>query len=163
MIVISVKGSFMQFLKQIVTNHYLIAPIIAWALSQILKVFTSIAECKGFDIQQIRRDGGMPSAHSATVVTLMAVVGYEAGFDSVAFAIAFIVGAVIMRDAVGVRRESGKQAEVIKRISEKFELDEAEFGIDKLKLGGGHTVPQVFAGCAVGLVVGISYILIFLR
>ncbi len=166
------RDIYMQIIRAIVTNHYLIAPIVAWALSQIIKVFTSVAECKRIDIKQIRRDGGMPSSHSATVVTLMTVIGFgegingagiSEGFGSAAFAIAFVVGAVIMRDAVGVRRESGKQAEVIKNMAQKLGLDEQELGIAQLKQGGGHTPLQVLVGCLTGLAVGIVYILIFMR
>ncbi len=153
----------MQILKDIVTNHFLIAPIVAWGLSQVIKLFTSMLEYKKFDIKKITRDGGMPSAHSATVTTLMVVAGYESGFDSVAFAICFILAAVVMRDAVGVRRENGKQAQAIRDIVQKTGLSEEELGTDRLKLGGGHTMLQLAAGCAFGIVVGISYILIFLR
>ncbi len=153
----------MQVLKAIVTNHFLIVPIFAWMLSQVVKVFTSMAVRKRFDIKEIKRDGGMPSSHSATVTALMALVGYSEGFGSVEFAICFIVGVIVMRDAVGVRRETGKQAVVIKKTAERFDIEESDFGIDELKLEGGHTLVQIFAGCAMGLAISIAYILIFLK
>ena len=106
----------------------------------------------------------MPSAHSATVISLAVMCGWTQGFDSAAFAIAMILAVVIMRDAVGVRRESGINASAIKQLADKSnkELSEGEAPIEtnKLKVLVGHTPLQVACGCIVGIAVCILYILI---
>ncbi len=150
----------MHTVIDLITNHFLLVPVAAWALSQIIKLFTSMIEYKKFDIRKISRDGGMPSAHSATVTALMVLAGYTSGFGSAEFAICFILAAIVMRDAVGVRRECGKQAEIIKKLAERLEEGEDDINADRLKSGGGHTPLQLAAGCAVGLVVALAYILI---
>ena len=154
----------MQIIKDILSNHMILAPIIAWAVSQILKTITYLIVEKEFVFKRIISDGGMPSAHSATVISLAVMCGWTQGFDSAAFAIAIILAVVIMRDAVGVRRESGINASAIKQLADKSnkELSEGEAPIEtnKLKVLVGHTPLQVACGCIVGIAVCILYILI---
>jgi len=154
----------MQIIKDIFSNHMILAPIIAWAVSQILKTLTYLIVEKEFVFKRIISDGGMPSAHSATVISLAVMCGWIQGFDSAAFAISMILAVVIMRDAVGVRRESGINASAIKQLADKSnkELSEGEAPIEtnKLKVLVGHTPLQVVCGCIVGIVVCILYILI---
>ncbi len=154
----------MQILKDIVSNHIILVPLISWAVSQILKTITYVVVEKEFVFKRIISDGGMPSAHSATVISLAGMCGWTQGFDSAAFAIAMILAVVIMRDAVGVRRESGINASAIKLLADKSnkELCEGEAPIEtnKLKVLVGHTPLQVLCGCVIGIVVCILYILI---
>ena len=146
-------------LLDIITNHMLVAPIIAWAVAQVLKIFTYLIVEKEFVLKRVISDGGMPSAHSATVIALAVMSGWTQGFSSAAFAISMILAVVIMRDAVGVRRESGVNASAIKQLADKSnkELDEGEAPIEtnKLKVLVGHTPLQVFMGAALGIAVAI--------
>ena len=157
-------GKVMQILKDILHNHLIIVPIIAWAVSQIIKTVTIIVRDKKLSLRAMVKDGGMPSAHSATVVSLAVMCGWTLGFDSAAFAIAMIVAIVIMRDAVGVRWESGRNAKVIKELAKKANSDgsceEASASAEKLKSDVGHTPLQVVCGCVVAVAVCILYILI---
>ena len=151
-------------LKDIFTNHMLLAPIIAWATAQVLKIFTYLIVEKKFVLKRMISDGGMPSAHSVTAISLAVLSGWTQGFDSAAFAIAMILAVVIMRDAVGVRRESGVNASIIKLLAKKSNsnLKEGEEHIktDMLKELVGHTPLQVACGCVVGIAVSVLYILI---
>lgn len=148
----------MGFLKSIVTNHVLIAPAVAWLISQVLKTVLFFIKEKKLDIKRIVGDGGMPSGHSATVVALAVMAGYTAGFGSAAFAIAIIFSAVVIRDAVGVRREVGKQARILKELADKSDIKSNE----KLKLISGHTIPEILAGIFIGALVSVLYIIIIL-
>ena len=154
----------MHILKAILSNHIILAPIVAWAVSQILKTITYVVVEKEFVFKRIISDGGMPSAHSATVISLAVMCGWTQGFESAAFAIGIILAIVIMRDAVGVRRESGINASAIKQLADKSnkELGEGEAPIEtnKLKVLVGHTPLQVACGCIIGIIVCILYILI---
>lgn len=154
----------MQIIKDIFLNHMIIAPIFSWAIAQILKTLIYLIVEKEFVFKRMISDGGMPSAHSATVISLAVMCGWIQGFDSAAFAISLIIAIVIMRDAVGVRRESGVNASAIKQLADKSnkELDEGEAPIEtnKLKVLVGHTPFQVACGCVIGIVVCILYILI---
>ena len=151
-------------IKTILTtpNHMLIVPILSWAIAQILKIFTHLVVEKKFVLKRLISDGGMPSAHSATVISLAAICGWTQGFSSAAFAISMILAVVIMRDAVGVRRESGVNASIIKLLAKRSnsQLKEGEEYIktDMLKELVGHTPLQVACGCVIGLCVSILYI-----
>ena len=146
-----------NMLKDIFTNHLLIAPIIAWFVAQVLKIFTYLFVEKEFVLRRMISDGGMPSAHSATVFALTVMSGWIYGFGSAAFAISMILAVVIMRDAVGVRRESGVNASIIKLLAKRSnsQLKEGEEHIktDMLKELVGHTPFQVAMGFVLGVVV----------
>ena len=156
----------MEILSEIFTNHVLLAPVSAWIISQIIKALINLLVYKKFSLERLFGDGGMPSAHSATVMCLMILVGYTEGFDTPIFALAFVFAVVVMRDAMGVRRETGKQAASIKELAEAvnnvFRAKDREIKTENLKLLVGHTPSQVFFGVLVGTAVAIFYILIFM-
>jgi len=156
----------MEIFKDLISNHVLIVPLVAWALSQILKTLTYLLVEKKLDIKRIISDGGMPSAHSATVTSLMVMCGWNAGFGSALFALSTIFAIVVMRDAVGVRRETGKQAASIKElatiVNRAFLDKNAEVRTENLKVLVGHSPLQVVFGSILGFIVSIAYILIFL-
>ena len=154
----------MDWLLELITNRFLITGLSAWAIAQLLKTIIHYFIYKKVDFTRLFGDGGMPSAHSAPVVALAGMCGWTQGFDSALFAMAMILAIVIMRDAVGVRRESGVNASAIKQLADKSnkELDEGEEPIEtnKLKVLVGHTPLQVACGCVIGIIVCIVYILI---
>ena len=154
----------MQHFLEFFQNHLLIAPLFAWLTAQVLKlIIHSIVE-REFRISRLFGDGGMPSGHSATVMSLAVLCGWGTGFNSAIFAVALVLAIIVMHDATGVRREAGKQATVIKQLTEAFnsmffEKDE-EIRTEKLKEFVGHTPTQVFFGAIVGIIVGVCCIAI---
>ena len=155
----------MENLKEIFTNHILFAPIATWIISQLIKAVINLFVYKKFSFERLFGDGGMPSAHSATVMCLTIIVGWTCGFGSAIFALSFIFAAVVMHDALGVRRETGKQAASIKQLAESvnkvFHTKDTEIKTENLKVLVGHTPLQVVFGAITGAIVAICYILIF--
>ncbi len=155
----------MENLKELFTNHVLLSPIAAWIISQIVKALINLFVYKKFSFERLFGDGGMPSAHSATVMCLSIMVGWTVGFGSAVFALSFIFAVVVMRDALGVRRETGKQAASIKQLAESvnkiFRSKDNEIKTENLKVLVGHTPLQVIFGAITGAIVAISHILIF--
>lgn len=154
----------MYIIKSIFTNHLILVPIIAWAVSQLVKVVSySIAE-KRFSWKTLVREGGMPSAHTATVVSLATVAGWIEGYGSGLFALAIVLAVVIMRDALGVRRQSARNATNIKvlveKINEGIEDKEEKIDLGQIKISSGHTLPEVVTGFFAGVAVAIVYALI---
>ena len=83
------------------------------------------------------------------------------GVNSPIFAIAFILAAIVMYDAMGVRRETGEQAKVLNRmISDWLSEDEdapaylAQNG-RKLKEKVGHTPFEVLSGALLGILIAV--------
>ena len=153
----------MDFLK-ILTNPVLLVPACSWLIAQVLKAIINAIINKKFAWDRLVGDGGMPSGHSATVTALATMSGLVKGFDSVEFAIAMIFAIVVMHDAMGVRRETGKQAVSIIKMAELlndyFSEHDEHIKTDKLKVLVGHTPLQVICGALLGAVISVSYYLI---
>ena len=96
----------------------------------------------------------MPSSHSSFVTSLACSVGFEEGFSSTLFAIAFVLSMIVMYDASGVRRAAGKQAEVLNIFIANFEKHGIKID-SKLKELLGHSPIEVFAGAILGIVVSV--------
>ena len=60
--------------------------------------------------------GGLPSSHSAFVCGLASGVGVADGLGSSTFAIAAVFASVVMYDALSLRREAGKHADVLNEL-----------------------------------------------
>lgn len=137
----------------IFTNPFLVTSLSSWAVAQVLKVFIHAYVTGKFDITRLFGDGGMPSGHSATVTSLATIVGLICGFDTAQFAIAAVVAVVVCHDAMGVRLETGKQAQMLNEIVEVFEtFTKHDLPDVILKEFVGHTLPQVLAGVLLGIV-----------
>ena len=158
----------MGVMNELLSNRILIAGISGWASAQVIKAILYTILNKEFRLERLFGDGGMPSGHSATVsaMAMMSLLHY--GIGSFEFAISTMIAIIVMHDAMGVRLETGKQAEVINELTALFEEiandfnneDSWEkkfqkvFSEDKLKEYVGHTPIQVIAGCLLGLIVG---------
>ncbi|MBE7071896.1 MAG: divergent PAP2 family protein [Ruminococcaceae bacterium] len=153
----------MDFLLQIITNKILIVGIVSWFLAQVFKCISNLILTKKFSIERLFGDGGMPSGHSATVVSVAVATGLYEGFDSAIFAIAMILAIVVMHDAMNVRYQAGKQAELLNAMADMFEkITGADLpNEEKLKELLGHTPLQVAAGCLLGIATAIIMYLIF--
>ena len=142
---------------QLFSNRLLITAVISWAVAQIVKTGINAFLTKSFDPERLVGSGGMPSSHSAFVTGLATAAFIHMGPDSPEFAICFVIAFVVMYDAMGVRRETGKQAELLNQFSEIFSKNYDEFQTpeETLKVLVGHTPLQVFFGLLVGIIVGI--------
>ena len=134
-------------------NYGLWIPIITWALVQSIKVLSDLIIHKKLNIKRLWGSGGMPSSHSAFVMSLSTVAALSRGLDSLEFAICLIFSGIVMYDAAGVRRAAGKQAKVLNQI---IESDEDINIQEKLVELLGHTPVEVFAGAVVGVLMAIA-------
>ncbi|MCR5032779.1 MAG: divergent PAP2 family protein [Lachnospiraceae bacterium] len=151
----------MEILEAILHNQILIVGLISWALAQVIKTAIYAGVNRELNWERLLGDGGMPSAHSATVTSVAISAGFVAGWDSPVFAVAAILAIVVMHDAMGVRRETGKQAQVINSMMLTFEeLGAPDIPVEvKLKELVGHSPLQVFFGFLLGLAVSLVYFL----
>ena len=142
----------MQWLIDLFTNPFIVIGITSWLLAQVAKLFVYWAVNKKFDIWRLFGDGGMPSGHSATVVSVATTSAFFYGFGSFQFAISFILAIIVCHDATGVRLETGKQAVIIKELVVLIEkiADHKVSDDVKLKEFVGHTLSQVVCGALLG-------------
>ena len=129
-------------LLDLLQNHALMAALLAWLIAQIMKVVLVFWGEKRLDFSRMVGSGGMPSSHSALIVAMAVSVGKYEGLSSTAFAI-----------AAAVRREAGRQAELLNRIVLDFYRDN-HLDQEKLKELLGHTPVEVAAGALLGVAVG---------
>ena len=103
----------MSFISGLLSNRILIAASCGWFVAQILKTLIYVAVNKSFNPERLLGDGGMPSSHSATVMAMVTSTAFYYGPETFEFAVTAILALIVMHDAMGVRRETGKQAKVI--------------------------------------------------
>lgn len=145
----------MEYITQMLHNQILTNAIIGWACAQVLKTITHFIVNKKFVWERLVGDGGMPSAHSATVCALAGTSFFQCGPASPEFAIACMLAVIVMHDASGVRLETGKQAKVLNEMIDILKgMGRSSLTIEeKLKEFVGHTKLQVFMGAVLGLLI----------
>lgn len=144
-------------IQDLITNYYLISATSAWLLAQFLKIFTGFFKEQKFSLKAMFfGTGGMPSSHTATVAALCTASAIGEGLNSSAFAISAVLAIIVMIDATGVRRETGKQSRALNIIVEElFKSDPKTFDM-RFKELIGHTPLQVVFGFLTGLLTAIA-------
>ena len=137
-------------------NYALTVALSSWLAAQVAKTIINFVLAGQLDIERMWGSGGMPSAHSALVCSLVIAIAKTSGTSSPLFAIAFVLAAIVMYDAMGVRRAAGQQ--VINRLLSDRE-DEEELLPDgkKLKELVGHTPLEVGSGALLGILIGVLF------
>jgi acid phosphatase family membrane protein YuiD len=128
---------------------YLLVIVIAWLAAHIIKLILSLIMNKKQD-GSFFRSGGMPSAHSATIVSVSVLIGLLEGFDSAIFAVAVAISLIVMHDAVRVRRATGENGVAIKSL-----IAEQGSRVSVPRIVRGHTVPEVVVGALLGAVISL--------
>ena len=141
-------------------NHVLYAALIGWFMAQALKIPIYYVVERKWDWSRFRGSGGMPSSHTAMVVASSIMVGALNGFDSSVFAVAVVFSSVVMYDATGVRRETGRQAVIINRILQDVLINGRPISNVELKELVGHKPTEVAAGALLGIVIAAVYLII---
>ena len=100
----------MSVWDEILGNQVLVSSVLGWAVAQVLKTILDLCLNHSFNPERLFGSGGMPSSHSATVCALTVASGMKYGMGSFEFAVSFVLAMIVMYDAMGVRRETGKQA-----------------------------------------------------
>lgn len=128
--------------------------ISAWLIAQTVKVVIGILRQKRFDFRWFIGSGGMPSSHAAGASCLATAIGLEYGFASVYFALAFAFAVVVMFDAQGVRRSTGKQAGILNKIMEDIYW-QGKIQEQRLRELIGHTPIEVIMGFFLGVLIAL--------
>lgn len=142
------------------SNPCIVACLSAWITAQVIKTVIHAVINKKLELHRLFGDGGMPSGHTATVTALATMCGLTEGFDSAVFAVSAILTVVVCRDAVGVRRETEKQAKLLNKVVDTLETDgEKNLSGEPLNTFVGHTPLQIAVGAVIGI--GVAVILHF--
>ena len=140
-------------MKEFFANHILIAAAVAWLMAQVVKVPLEYLRTRKWNWALLLSTGGMPSSHSALVSAMAHGVGLYEGFDSSAFAIGFVLTAIVVYDATGIRRQAGRHAELINAIISDLTAGHPikETQQQQLKEILGHTPLEAISGIVWGV------------
>ncbi len=127
--------------------------VISWIVAQFIKVLITLWLDKRLDWRRCFGMGGMPSSHTAFVFSLMMAIAFKDGVASSTFAVAFALAAVVIYDAMGVRRETGRQSVVLNQIITEMLVEGKPITEQQLKELVGHSPLEVLGGLIVGIVV----------
>lgn len=129
---------------------YILAPISGWFLAHVVKFAIQVYRSggKNIDPKVFFESGGMPSSHTAIMVSTLTVLGVREGVGSAVFGLAAALTAVVVYDALNVRRSVGEQGDVLSEVATKSNVKRT------FLISRGHTPTEVVAGAVLGLLVG---------
>ena len=162
----------LQFFEFITSNYIINVGFVSWCVAQILKTIFATIKYKAFIPERLVGAGGMPSSHTALVISVVIAMAKLEGFSSPAFALSVALAGIVIYDAMGVRRAAGEQAKVLNKMMFSFkdiknifeslgrevqteynEKTEDVTAHKELKEFLGHTPLEVLGGAVVGIVV----------
>ena len=129
---------------------YLLTPFSAWICAGLLKFFiNSVREHKlAFNLIGY---GGFPSNHSTIISSAVVQVAIQEGISNPAFGVGIAAAFIIMLDAVSLRREVGRHARILNKLSHDSEI---------LRVRMGHKPYEIVAGIILGGIVAYTLNLI---
>ena len=147
--------------KKFLSNPVLLACISSWFCAQFIKTVISILYGRIHSLYElvenlIWKTGGLPSSHSALVASLSTTVGFRNGISSDIFILSLCFFMVTIRDAVGVRRSTGIQAQKINEIGRLLNKKDI-IDYKPIREVNGHTPMEVTIGCLLGFFIGLAF------
>jgi len=140
----------------ILTHPLLSIVFWAWVIAQGIKVIVSAGSEKRIKLRRFIEPGGMPSSHAAVVVALLTGVGVKEGMGSTIFIVTLVLALVTIYEAIGVRRETGRQAELLNELSRH--LSPRSPMKYKLTERLGHNPIEVLMGGILGFFIALLFI-----
>jgi len=141
-----------EIFNELIKNKILTTTLSAWAIAQVIKVGIGVIRQRRFDFRWLVGTGGMPSSHAAGASCLATAIGLEYGFNSVLFALSAVFAIVVMFDAQGVRRATGRQARILNKIMDDIYW-QGKINEDQLRELIGHTQIEVIVGFLIGIII----------
>jgi len=158
-----------------ITSNFIInVAVTSWFSAQLLKLLFTLLLTRKIKLERLMGSGGMPSSHSALACSVVVAMARKLGFASPFFCLAFCLAAIVIYDAMGVRRAAGEQAKVLNKMIFEFpffkqnredaqgqssddgqSVEEESIPLipKELKELLGHTPFEVLGGCILGIVV----------
>jgi acid phosphatase family membrane protein YuiD len=136
-------------------NHYkyITIPLITLVLCQIIKFGIESIKSKKLKWGRLfNGSGGMPSSHTSFSTSITMLMGLNFGFDSPFFALSLVFTLIVAYDAMGLRMQSGKQAEAINLIVDELFSNDIKVNFGKLKEELGHKPLEVVGGIMLGII-----------
>ncbi len=155
-------------------NPTITVGLMSFISAQIIKTALYAIKQKTFNPERITGAGGMPSSHSAMVVSVSLYLLRLEGFGSTTFALSMMMLGVVIYDALSVRYNAGLHGKELNRLRKV--IDEMDDEISRL--GGeeqkdekldemsdrkefkeflGHKPIEVLAGALLGIIIAMVF------
>ena len=148
-------------LYELVSGPVFLSAFFSWFIAQLVKTVIDIARNRSRTSGEavatmFWKTGGMPSSHSSLVTALATSIGFEFGPGSSIFTLSLFYGVLIIRDALGVRRSAGVQAQALNQIGMQMKK---HLGVPyhPVKEVLGHTPTEVAVGVALGFFIAVAF------
>lgn len=141
--------NLIEILTSLLKNPVFIIPLLVAFIAQGIKGIIRSLQEKKILWKAFFEWGGMPSSHSALVVSLSIIIGIKEGFNSSIYIISMFFAGIVIADAIGVRLATEEQAKVINKILQK-EVKDQELKEIYLKESIGHTPLEAISGVLLG-------------
>src|SRR5690554_2897294 len=143
--------------NNLLANTPFISAALAFFVAQFLKPFVNALFERKFVWHLLFSTGGMPSSHTAGVISLVTSIGLTYGIGTGYFAISSTFAAIVIHDAMGIRRAAGKQAQVINEWSRILSNihREGQFTPENLKTMLGPSFSQILGGTLLGFLIAL--------
>ena len=110
----------MSFFRIMTSNYIANVGFVAFFAAQLLKVLFTLVFTRKLVWERLFGAGGMPSSHAALTTSISVAMVTEVGLASPLVGLTWAFTAVVLYDAMGVRRAAGEQAKVLNRIVFEF-------------------------------------------
>jgi acid phosphatase family membrane protein YuiD len=128
---------------------YALTPFLAWLVAGVSKFIINSIKAKQLAFGLIGY-GGLPSNHSSIVSSTAALIALKEGLGHPAFGVALTLAFIVILDANSLRRQVGKHAVVINKLTLGASDHQA------LRERMGHTRLEIAAGIVVGIAVAVA-------
>lgn len=152
--------------EEICHNYIAQAAFWGWFSAQAIKFLWQLICYRTLRLERLVGSGGFPSSHTSFVISTTTALYFKNNGITDLFVVALVFSIVVMYDASGVRREAGRQAQILNQIVEYFSkrnipviLKGREIALKELL---GHTPIEVFGGLILGILVAyIQYFYVY--
>ena len=129
-------------------NQFVVSVLAAWLFAQAAKIVTRSWEKKRFYPHAFFEGGGMPSGHTAFVVSLAIGAGIQEGFSSTLFYVTLGFAFIVMYEVLVTKQAITQFAKIIEHHYTKTM-------VEKL----GHTIGEILVGAIIGIVIPVLIML----
>lgn len=120
----------------------MVAPLLIWLATGLFKFALSCIRTRKITLQHIG-SGGFPSNHTAIIAGTTMFIGFIYGFADPVFVLGVAITAIIIFDALGLRKEVGKHSTYLNKLKGDSEFRERT----------GHSSREVLGGAIWGVLI----------
>jgi acid phosphatase family membrane protein YuiD len=120
--------------------------ILAGACAQLLKALSFLIAERKVNYRRLVQTDGAPNMHATAFSALAVAVGMREGFDSLVFAFAVCLTAIIVVDTMNVKNATSRQAEAVLALMDRLRKKSPPIG----NTHHSYTPMDVFTGLLFG-------------